>query len=121
MRKFILLALLTTLILPGKSWGSECIGFENMAVKILRQEGNKVYLAWNAMVVNKCDKMISAKVQMQLVDKKEKPIGDSFELVKKLLPNETRALKNEKSLPSETYFKIHAYYFKARELSATLN
>ncbi len=91
-----------------------------MAVKILKQESSKVYLTWNASVANKCDKQISVKVQMQLVDKKGKSIGDSFQPVKHLLPNETREIQREKSLPSETYFKIHGYYFKARELSASL-
>jgi hypothetical protein len=121
MKKLFVLTLLVTLFLQGKSWGSDCIGFENMAVKILRQESNMVYLAWNASVVNKCDKMISAKVQIQLVDKKDKSLGDSFQLINQLLPNETRKIRNEKSLPSEKYFKIQAYYFKARELSAALN
>lgn len=120
MKKLLLLTLLFTLFFQGKSWGSECVGFENMAVKILKQEGSKVYLTWNASVINKCNKMISTKVQMQLVDKRGKSIGDSFKLINQLLPNETRVIKNEKSLPSETYFKIQAYYFKARELSAFL-
>lgn len=121
MKKLFLIILLAPLFIQGKSWGSECVGFENMAVKILRQEGTKVYLAWNASVVNKCDKMVSTKVQMQLMDKQDKPIGDSVQLINQLLPNETRVIKNEKILPSETYFKIQAYYFKAHELSTFLN
>lgn len=120
MKKIILLILLAPLWLPGNSWGSDCVGFENMAVKILRQEGSKVYLSWNASVANKCDKMISVKVQVQLVDKKGKSIGDSFQPINQLLPNETREIQSEKSLPSEVYFKIQGYYFKARELSASL-
>jgi hypothetical protein len=120
MKKIILLILLAPLLLPGNSWGSDCVGFENMAVKILRQEGSKVYLSWNASVANKCDKMISVKVQVQLVDKKGKSIGDSFQPINQLLPNETREIQSEKSLPSEVYFKIQGYYFKARELSASL-
>jgi len=120
MKKLYLFTLLITLYLPGKSWSSECIGFENMAVKILRQEGSKVYLAWKASVVNKCNKMISAKVQMQLVDKSDKTLGNGFQRINQLLPNETREIQNEKSLPSEVYFKIKGYYFKAREFSASL-
>lgn len=117
MKKLFILTLLGTLFLPGNSWASDCIGFENMFVKILKQEASKVYLAWNASVVNKCNKMISVKVQMQFVDKKGKPLGNSFKPIHQLLPNETREIQNEKSLPSETYFKIQGYYFKARELS----
>lgn len=120
MKNLFLLALLATLFLPENSWGVDCIGFENMSVKILKQEGSKVYLTWNASVVNKCEKMISVKVQMQLTDRKGKSIGSSFQSVKQLLPNETREIQTEKSLPSETYFKIQGYYFKARELSASL-
>jgi len=117
MKKLSLLPLLVTLFLPGNSWGSECVGFENMAVKILRQESSRVYLAWNASVVNKCNKMISAKVQMQLVDNADKPIGNSFQRINQLLPNETRKIQNKKSLPAEIYFRIHGYYFKAHEFS----
>lgn len=117
MKKLYLFVLLVTLFLPGNSWGSACIGFENMAVKILRQEGNKVFLAWNASVFNKCNKMISAKIQMELVDKADNPLGKSLQRIKQLLPNETREIKNEKSLPSEVYFKVHGYYFIADEYS----
>ncbi len=121
MKKFYLLILLVTLFLPGNSWGSECIGFENMAVKILRQEGAKVYIAWKASVVNKCNKVVSAKVQIQLVGNKSKSLGNGRHQVNKLLPNETRDIKNEKALPSEIYFKIKGYYFKAREIPASLD
>ena len=117
MKKLFLLTLLFTLFLPGNSSASDCIGFENMAVKILKQEASRVYLAWNASVVNKCKKMISVNVQMQLVDKKGKPLDNSFKPVDQLLPNETRKIQNKKSLPSKTYYKIQSYYFKARELS----
>ena len=86
---------------------------------LISEEASKVYLMWNARVVNKCKKMISVKVEMQLVDKKGKPLGDSFKPIHKLLPNETREIQNEKSIPSETYYKIQAYNFKARELSAS--
>ncbi len=120
MKKLYLLTLLIALFLPGKSWSSECVGFENMDVKILRQEGSKVYLAWKAHVVNKCNKIISAKVQMQLVDKSDKTLGNSFQQVNQLLPNETRKIQNEKSLPSEVYFKVQGYYFKALEFSTSL-
>lgn len=120
MKKLYLFTLLITLFLPGKSWSSECVGFENMAVKILRQEGSKVYLAWKASVVNKCNKMVSAKIQMQLVDVTDKSLGNGFHRVNQLLPNETREIHNEKSLPSEVYFKIQGYYFKAREFSVSL-
>lgn len=119
MKKLFLLTLLGFLFLPGISWASDCVDFENMTVKILRQEASKVYLMWNARVVNKCKKMISVNVEMQLVDKKGKPLGDSFKPIHQLLPNETREIQNEKSLPSETYYKIQAYNFKARELSAS--
>jgi hypothetical protein len=119
MKKLYLFTLLITLFLPGKSWSSECVGFENMDVKILRQEGSKVYLAWKAHVVNKCNKIISAKVQMQLMDKSEKSLGNSFKQIKQLFPNETRKIQNEKSLPSEVYYKIRGYYFKAREFSTS--
>ena len=119
MKKIFLLTLLGALFFPGNSRASDCIGFENMSVKILKQEASKVYLMWNASVVNKCKKMISVKVQMQLVDKKGKSLGNSFKPVHQLLPNETREIQNEKSLPSETYYKIQAYNFKARELSAS--
>ena len=88
-----------------------------MSVKILKQEASKVYLAWKVSVVNKCKKIISVNVQMQLVDKKGKLLDTSFRPVDQLLPNETREIQNEKSLPSETYYKIQSYYFKARELS----
>ena len=121
MKKIFLLILLTTPLLQGQSWGAECVGFENMAVKILRQEGSKVYLTWNASVVNKCDKMISTKVQMQVVDKKDKSLGESFQLVNQLLPNETREIKSEKNLPSDIFFQVQGYYFKARELSVSLD
>jgi len=121
MKKFYLLILLVALFLPGNSWGSECIGFENMAVKILRQEGTKVYIAWKASVVNKCNKVVTAKVQIQLVDNKSKSVGNGYHQVNKLLPNETRDIKKEKALPSEIYFKIKGYYFKAREVSASLD
>jgi len=120
MKKLFLLNLVAAFLLPGNSWGSDCIGFQNMAVKILKQEGNKVYLAWNAIVVNNCKTMISVKVQMQLVDRKGQPLGNSFKPVKQLFPSESREIQNEKSLPSETYYKIQGYYFKARELSAFL-
>lgn len=119
MKNLFLIAILGTLFLPGNSGASDCVDFENMTIKILRQEASKVYLMWNASVLNKCSKMISVKVRMQLVDKKGKPLGDSFKPVDQLLPNETREIQNEKSLPSETYYKIQAYNFKARELSAS--
>ncbi len=119
MKKIYLLPLLVILFIPGKSWGSECVGFENMDIKILRQEGSKVFLAWNASVVNKCNKLISAKVEMQLVDKSDKTLGNSFQQINQLLPNEIRKIQNEKSLPSEIYFKIQGYYFEASELSAS--
>jgi len=121
MKKFYLLILLVALFLPGTTWGSECVGFENMAVKILRQEGAKVYISWNTSVVNKCNKVVSAKVQIQLVDSKSKSIGKGYYQVNKLLPNETRDIQKEKTLPSEIYFKVKGYYFKAREISASLD
>jgi hypothetical protein len=88
-----------------------------MAVKILRQEGSKVYLTWNASVINKCNKMISARVQMQMVDSEEKSLGNGYHQVNQLFPNETREIKKEKSLPSEIYFKTNGFYFKASEFS----
>lgn len=117
MKKKYLLILLVTLLHPGNSWGSDCVGFENMAVKILKQEGSKVYLSWKASVINKCNKMISARVEMQLVDSEDRSIGNGYHQVKQLLPKETREIKKEKSLPSEIYFKTNGYYFKASEFS----
>jgi hypothetical protein len=117
MKKSYLFILLIGLLLPGNSWGSECVGFENMAVKILRQEGKKVYLAWNASVTNKCNQMVSAKIQMKLVDKADNSLGNSFQRINQLLPNETIKIQNEKSLLSEIYFKVQGYYFIANEFS----
>jgi hypothetical protein len=117
MKKSYLYILLVTLFLPGNSWGSECVGFENMAVKILRQEASKVFFSWNTRVINKCNKIVSAKIQIELVDKTDKPLGKSFQRINQLLPNEIRVVQNEKSVPSETYFKVQGYYFIANEFS----
>ena len=116
MKKLFLVTLATAIFLPGVSWGVDCIKFQDMDVKILKQEDKKVYLKWKALVLNKCKKMVSFKLEIQFADKKGKHLGSNFERLNSLIPNEIREIQSEKSLPSETYYKIGTYYFRAREL-----
>lgn len=115
--RILLLGILAAMtFFPGVSWGLDCVKFENMAVKILNQKEDKVNLEWKARVVNKCNKMVSIKVEMQFTDSKEKHLDSSFEPLNLIDLNEVREVQSEKSLPSETYYKIGTYYFKALEL-----
>ncbi len=101
---------------PEVSWGLDCVKFENMAVKIINQKEDKVNLEWKARMVSKCKKMVSIKVEIFFTDNKDNRLESSFEHLGTINPNEVREIQGEKSLPSETYYKIGTYYFKALEL-----
>jgi hypothetical protein len=112
-----ILAIMT--FFPGVSWGLDCVKFEDMAVKILNQKDDKVNLEWKARVYNKCKKVVSIKVEIDFADNKEKHLDSSSERLYSIDLNEVREIQGEKSLPSETYYKIGGYYFKAHELTNT--
>lgn len=116
MKKLFLVILVTVAFMPRVSWGLDCIKFQNMDVKILKQEDQKVYLKWKALVLNKCKKMVSLKLEIQFTDKKGKYLGSNFERLNPFTVNEIREIQSEKSLPSEIYYQIGTYYFRAREI-----
>jgi hypothetical protein len=116
MKTLFLSILATMTFFPGVSWGLDCVKFENMAVKILNQQDDKVNLEWKARVVNKCKNMVSIKVEVLFADNKGKHLESSFEHLPPMNPAEILEIQGEKSLPSETFYKIGTYYFKALEL-----
>ena len=121
MKKLYSVVIACFLLGPEVVWGLDCVKFHNMAVDILKQEHNKVFLSWKASVSNDCQKMVSVKVQLKLVDEKEKYLGSSFKRLATLPANETLEIQGEKSLPAESYYKIHTYHFKAQKLSGIID
>lgn len=115
--KILFLGILATItFFPGVSWGLNCVKFENMAVKIINQKEDKVNLEWKARMISRCKKMVSIKVEIYFADNQGNRLESSFERSGSINPNEVREIQGEKSLPSETYYKIGTYYFKAIEL-----
>jgi hypothetical protein len=110
----VIIAMVTAF--PGVSWGMECIKFEDMSVKILNQVDDIVNLEWKARVINKCNKVMPVKVEIQFADNKGKRLESGFEPLDPMDPSEVREIQGQQGLSSETYYKIGTYYFKAIEL-----
>ncbi|GJL77373.1 MAG: hypothetical protein NPINA01_03620 [Nitrospinaceae bacterium] len=113
MKKIFFFILATVSLCPEVSWALDCIKFENMEIKILKQEHAKVYLQWKAKAVNRCEKMVSIKAHIHFADEKGRSLQSSFEHLNFLTPGEVRSFQGEKDLASETFYKTAAYNFKA--------
>jgi len=110
---------LAAMLLPAWVSASDCIGLENMALKILKQENDRVHYFWNARVINNCPQTVSAAVQMQMVDEKGAELVISKQTLPSLFPNETREIRHEDSLPSGKFYNGRAFFFETTEIPAS--
>ncbi len=95
---------------------SDCVGFENMAVKILRQEYGRVHFALNADLINACARKVNFVVDLQYVDARGVLLDNLLKPVQSLSPRQTKTILYMESLPPEVFHRIGAYVFKASDV-----
>ncbi len=98
------------------AFASDCVGFENMAVKILKQEYGRVYFALNADLINACDRKVSFVVDLQFVDAQGALLDNLLKPVQALPPEGRTTVLYLENLPPHVFQRIGSYIFKASDI-----
>ena len=88
---------------PTASLASECVGFENMAVKILKQEYGRVFFALNANLVNACPREVSFVIDLKFVDARGVTLKSLLKPVQALSARGKKTVLYMESLPPNVF------------------